>query len=136
MYYGCTKAGFRDDLEPWCSTKVNPINNFHVIGAQYFGNCTKSDNCPVQKEALTKLDILQAIFHPSKYLILVPVGRVWVVDVGSHARTCEHICMCAMCMENAFKNTYTMCMRVALFWPCDVWSHFCTLFVAKMNWFI
>ena len=21
MYYGCTKAGFRDDLEPWCSTK-------------------------------------------------------------------------------------------------------------------
>ena len=21
MYYGCTKDGFRDDLEPWCSTK-------------------------------------------------------------------------------------------------------------------
>ena len=46
--------------------KVNPINNAHVIGAKFFGNCTKSDNCPVQKKALTKLDILQSIFHPSK----------------------------------------------------------------------
>ena len=76
MYYGCTKAGFRNDLEPWCSTKVDSINSVHVTGGKYFGNCKKSDNCPVQEEALTKLDILQAIFHPSKYLILIPVGRV------------------------------------------------------------
>ena len=76
MYYGCTKAGFRDDLEPWCSTKVNPINNAHVIGAKFFGNCTKSETCPLHEKALTKLDILQSIFSPSKYLILIPVHSV------------------------------------------------------------
>ena len=107
MYYGCTKAGYRDDLEPWCSTKVNPINSVHVIGAKYFGNCTKSEACPLHEKALTKLDILQSIFSPSKYLILIPVYSVWVADVWSHAGTCKHM--------------YAMCVRVALFWACYVW---------------
>ena len=69
MYYGCTTAGHRDDLEPWCSTKVNAINSVHVTGEKYFGNCTKSETCPLHKKALTKIDILESIFSPSKYLI-------------------------------------------------------------------
>ena len=67
MYYGCTTAGYRDDLEPWCSTKVNAINSVHVTSGKYFGNCTKSETCPLHKKALTKIDILESIFSPSKY---------------------------------------------------------------------
>ena len=76
MYYGCTTAGYRDDLEPWCSTKVNAINSVHVTSGKYFGNCTKSEACPLHEKALTKLDILQSIFSPSKYFILIPVYSV------------------------------------------------------------
>ena len=79
MYYGCTEDGFKagEEMYPWCSTKVNSINNEvkgntvgkHVGGGKYYGNCSKSDNCPMHKEAFKKLEILESIFHPSKYII-------------------------------------------------------------------
>ena len=44
MYNGCTTAGFP---EPWCSTKVDPINSVHVTSGNFFGNCPKSETCPL-----------------------------------------------------------------------------------------
>ena len=85
MYYGCTEDGFTDgeEIYPWCSTKVNSINNEvkgvgvgkHVSGGKYYGNCSKSENCPMHKEAFTKLEILESLFFPSKYITL-PIAKI------------------------------------------------------------
>ena len=53
--------------------------------------------------------------------------KVWVAKVLAHTHTCNvrsHVCVC---VRNPFWKVCGMCVRAALFWACDVWSHFCTL---------
>lgn len=57
--------------------------------------------------------------------------RLWVAKINLHTHTCAHTRTCAMCVRKAFWGVRAMCVRAALFRPCDVRSHFSTLFVAN-----
>ena len=42
MYYGCTKDGYKDDLEPWCSTKepfIYYVSTYYNCRGRGVRNC-------------------------------------------------------------------------------------------------
>ena len=48
-YYGCTTVG-GDNLAPWCSTKVDPITNEHIVGQSNHGDCPTDGSCLTEEE--------------------------------------------------------------------------------------
>ena len=65
----------------------------------------------------------------------VHLCKVWVAKVRARTHTCDVCSHMCMCVRNPFWKVCGMCVRAALFWTCDVrshFAHFCTLFRTKL----
>ena len=54
-FYGCTKVATGENGKAWCSTKIDPSTNEHIVGQQFYGDCPNDyydydDNCPTEEE--------------------------------------------------------------------------------------
>merc|ERR1712156_1288997 len=90
LYYGCTEDGFlaNETPYPWCSTKVGAVDmenhgspnanaietrgatipgfDQHVVGGQYYGECTSKSKCVMHHESMEVNEKEEFLFFPMK----------------------------------------------------------------------
>ena len=133
------------------------FHRFFVIGKRSLRTCPclmeKMDQEEFQKNTLikqtrdTKLaskelfeDVKAKNKKTFKGLWKISLALPMYLEINNQAMSCEGACahahvQCAVarvrshvCMRNPFWKVCGMCAPAALFWACDVRSHFCTLF--------